>query len=103
MKLKQACIGRSRHVTVQRVKLLVEVTVPRCVTEVMYKMLHPFPGYYGVGREGEITNSTNSSNQETGRGKRKGNVRRRTWRKEERTDKAVEQNQKRRNEEGHVC
>lgn len=43
MKLKQACIGRSRHVTVQRVKLLVEVTVPRCVTEVMYKMLHPFP------------------------------------------------------------
>lgn len=43
MKLKQACIGCSCHVTVQRVKLLVEVTVPRCVAEVMYKMLHPFP------------------------------------------------------------
>lgn len=43
IKLKQACIGHSHHVTMQRVKLLVEVTVPRCVAEVMHKMLHPCP------------------------------------------------------------
>ncbi len=86
---KKSCIVHSRHVTMQRVKLLVDVTVPRCVTEVMYKMLHPCPGYYGIGRGGETTQSTSSSNQEIGRGKRKGKTERKTERRKKRKNSGV--------------
>lgn len=54
----------------QRLKLLVEVTVPHCVAEVMYKMLHPCPGV--LWDRQRTTQSTSSSNQEIERGKRKG-------------------------------
>lgn len=69
IKLKQACIGHSRHVTMQRVKLLVEVTVPRCVAEVMHKMLHPCPEVLSDRQRGR--NNTEHKFIQSGNKKRK--------------------------------
>ncbi len=66
---KKSCIVHSRHVTMQRVKLLVDVTVPRCVTEVMYKMLHPCPGVLWDRQRGR--NNTEHKFIQSGNRKRK--------------------------------
>lgn len=98
---KKSCIVHSRHVTMQRMKLLVDVTVPRCVTEVMYKMLHPCPGVLWDRQRGR--NNTEHKFIQSGNRKRKEKGKDREENREKKEKKKQWSKNKTRKEEGQIC